>query len=185
MRRRCYGTYYTEYKNYGGRGITICEEWDEYPNFKKWALSNGYDDSKSIDRIDVNGNYCPENCRWATKIEQANNTTRNRIVEYKGRKQTVMKWCRELGLPEKRTRTRLDRGWKPEDVFEAKKFARPYGRRGTGKRPVKQFDLNANYIQTFDSITEAAKSVNGRSTNIGHVCMGKRHKAYGYYWEYA
>lgn len=74
MKARCYRKSSPNYKNYGGRGISICDEWiHSYESFKKWALENGYADNLSIDRIDVDGNYCPENCRWADKTIQSNN----------------------------------------------------------------------------------------------------------------
>lgn len=87
MKERCYNKNHMYYNNYGGRGITICDEWlgkDGLKNFGEWALKNGYNDNLSIDRIDNNANYCPKNCRWSTHFEQQNNTRHNYKIEYNG-----------------------------------------------------------------------------------------------------
>ena len=86
------------YENYGGRGIEICEEWKNFEKFKQWALKNGYEDGLTIDREDNNGDYCPENCRWATYKTQANNRSNNVLIEYNGETKTVSQWAEEKGI---------------------------------------------------------------------------------------
>lgn len=81
MRARCNNPHHTGYKNYGGRGIRLCPEWDDFEVFRNWALANGYDENAprgqcTIDRINPDGNYCPENCRWADSVEQRHNQRR-------------------------------------------------------------------------------------------------------------
>lgn len=94
MINRCENYNSKSYCDYGGRGITICEEWHNSTSFFEWAQENGYKEGLEIDRIDVNGNYCPENCRWITKTENANNKRENKIIEYNGEKKTLAEWAR-------------------------------------------------------------------------------------------
>lgn len=99
MNQRCKDPNVSHYKDYGGRGITICEEWENYGAFREWALSNGYSDELSIDRIDYNGNYEPSNCRWVDQKAQARNKRTNHIVEYDGEKMCVAEWAEKYNLP--------------------------------------------------------------------------------------
>ena len=99
MKDRCYNKNSKSYHNYGARGIIVCEEWiNSYENFSTWAKANGYEEGLSIDRINVNGNYEPSNCRWVTIKEQANNTRFNVYITYQGKTQTMKQWAQELGL---------------------------------------------------------------------------------------
>lgn len=115
MRNRCNDPGNKEYQHYGGRGISVCDEWNEsFDSFYEWAMSNGYQDDLTIDRIDVNGNYCPENCRWATLHDQSRNRTNNRVIEYQGRKMILADWAKEMGINASVIRHRLDAGWTVE-----------------------------------------------------------------------
>lgn len=99
MKRRCYNPNRKNYKNYGAKGISVCNEWrDDFVSFYEWAIKNGYTDKLTIDRIDNNGNYCPENCRWVDRKIQNNNKSNNHLVTYNGKTQTLKKWSEELGL---------------------------------------------------------------------------------------
>lgn len=88
----------TAKKNYADRGITVCKEWLSFLNFFEWAKNNGYDDTLTIERIDNNKGYFPENCRWATWQEQANNKTTSHFVFYKNRRETLANWSRILNI---------------------------------------------------------------------------------------
>lgn len=125
MKERCGNPNDKNYHNYGGRGITVCDEWlgeHGFENFYKWAVEAGYDESKSraeqsIDRINVNGNYEPNNCRWATQKEQANNERRNIRITYKGKTQTAKQWSEELGINYRTMRSRIKSGLSTEDIL--------------------------------------------------------------------
>lgn len=110
---RCTNPNYGSYRNYGARGIKVCERWLDFQNFL--ADMGERPAGMSIDRIDNDGDYCPENCRWATQKEQARNTRSIRLLEFRGRKQPVSAWCEELGLPSSTLKNRLDTlGWSVE-----------------------------------------------------------------------
>lgn len=99
MKSRCYAKSNTAYHNYGGKGVKICDEWlNDVEEFVGWAMSNGYKEGLTIERIDSNGDYCPENCKWATRKEQANNVSTNINIEYNGRTQTLSQWAEEYDI---------------------------------------------------------------------------------------
>ncbi len=119
MKGRCYNPNSYAYHNYGGRGIKVCDEWkNDFVSFYNWAIANGYDEHLSIDRIDVNGDYEPANCRWADKSTQANNTRCNRKIEYDGKVQTVSQWSAETGIKSSTIRRRLSLGWTIEKTLK-------------------------------------------------------------------
>ncbi len=107
MKNRCSSPNNHAYSRYGGRGITVCEEWADYLSFKQWALSHGYCDNLTIDRVDVNGNYCPENCRWATYSEQNSNQTNTPRYEYNGETHTLREWSAITGIPQRALKKRI------------------------------------------------------------------------------
>jgi len=101
IKRRCYGNYENSkyYKNYGGRGIKVCDEWkNDFELFLKWAKSNGWKSGLTIDRIDVNGNYCAENCRWITQKEQLANRRTSRNITYNGETKSAKEWAKILKI---------------------------------------------------------------------------------------
>ena len=125
MKRRCKDPKNKRWQQYGGRGISICCEWDDYGQFRKWAYESGYADNLSIDRIDVNGNYCPENCRWADAKTQANNVSRNHIIEYNGTKMTMSVLAEHLGLTYSAIQHRIERGWELGTIAATPQRGRP------------------------------------------------------------
>lgn len=115
MKQRCYNNKNTEYKNYGRRGITVCDEWkNSFSNFSKWAYENGYDKDAvrgecTLDRMDVNGCYKPENCRWVNNYVQMNNKRNNRILTYNGESHTLSEWCEIVDMPYSCLKSRLNK----------------------------------------------------------------------------
>ena len=118
MKKRCNNKKNKRYEGYGGRGIRVCDEWEHsFEAFYRWATENGYREDLSIDRIDVNGNYEPSNCRWISMSEQAKNTRRNHFLTAHGKTQTISDWARETGINVDVIKDRVNRlNWSDEEA---------------------------------------------------------------------
>ena len=122
MKKRCLNQNCKRYKDYGGRGIKICDDWlVGFDNFAKWAFLNGYSEGLTIERIDVNGNYEPNNCCWISLKEQARNKRDTIKVVYKGIEKPLKQWCEELGFCYDTMNDRIvARKWSVEKAFNTK-----------------------------------------------------------------
>ena len=121
MKKRCGNPSNSGYKNYGGRGITVCEEWAQsFEAFRDWAHANGYRDDLTIDRISNDGNYCPENCHWVTTAEQNSNRRFNHNITHNGETHTLAQWARLTGVKEATLWRRIKRGWSVEKALTTK-----------------------------------------------------------------
>lgn len=130
IRQRCYNPKNPKYDIYGGKGVKMCESWKEnFLEFLNWAINNGYEKGLSIDRIDGNGNYCPENCRWATSKEQNRNLAKNINITFGGKTMCLSAWAELLNINRHTLDQRLKKGWSveralttPVDVFYRRNY---------------------------------------------------------------
>lgn len=118
MRKRCNCPYRKEYKDYGAKGIRVCAEWDEYPVFREWAMANGYSDDLTIDRIDPQKDYTPQNCMWITKSEQSSNKRNSIKITYNGETRTVSQWAEKYGFKRGRLYDLIRRGTNPQEALK-------------------------------------------------------------------
>ena len=118
MKQRCINPHNKRYHDYGERGITVCDEWmDSYPSFYEWSIKTGYKKGLTIERIDNNKGYCPDNCRWASRAEQAKNRRNVILITYNGKTQCLSDWGRELGFSKYTIKSRLESGMTVEEAF--------------------------------------------------------------------
>lgn len=111
MKDRCTNKNCSNYNRYGGRGITVCDEWkNDFKNFYNWAMENGYSDELTIDRMNVNGDYCPENCRWVSILEQNYNKRNNIIISVYGERLTIKEISEKYNIPKTKVRKRYYAG---------------------------------------------------------------------------
>lgn len=118
MKNRCNNPNLANFDRYGGRGIKVCDEWmKSFESFRDWALNNGYSDDLTIDRIEVDGDYEPYNCRWATKQEQGNNRSSNHFLTIDGVSKSIALWSKDTGIPQHVLYSRLRAKWPLENLF--------------------------------------------------------------------
>jgi DNA-binding transcriptional MerR regulator len=157
MKARCHRPNSKDYKNYGARGVMVCEEWrNSFEAFYRWATENGYQEDLTLDREDVNGNYEPTNCRWVTTKQQGNNTRVNRHITINGETKTIAEWADLAGVSPKALRYRIESGWEDKDLLV------PVG-------------VQKVYVTIGDetkTITEWA-----REKGVSNTVVGKRYKA--------
>ena len=167
MKARCYSSKHISYKNYGGRGIYVCEEWlNDSSLFFRWAAESGYEEGLVIDRIDNNGPYSSENCRWVSTKESSLNRSDNRLLTFKGKTQTVIEWADELDICVGTIRTRLGRGRTIEDALSTSilKSGPPSGNPTTRKSIEEQLRLTLNGVDK--TVKEWASSLGLRASTI-------------------
>ena len=123
---RCENPKASSFDNYGKRGISVCDEWHNFGVFREWAMTNGYADGFTIDRVDNDDGYSPENCRWATWKEQANNRRSNRKIEYNGETKNISEWAEFFGIDLKRFNSAIQRGRSIEQILSWENRGKPY-----------------------------------------------------------
>lgn len=124
IKARCFNPKSCSYKRYGARGISVCEEWkNSFESFYSWSIQNGYAENLTIERINNDGNYCPENCKWVSRKEQCRNRRTNIVFEYMGEKHILMEWCEILNLDYKFIHNRIYKmGWSFEKSISTPKI---------------------------------------------------------------
>lgn len=117
MKQRCNNKNKKDYPRYGGRGIRVCEEWNDYLSFYQWGIANGYEKGKQLDRINNDGNYEPSNCRWATIIENNNNKRNTKYFTIDKMTHTLTEWCQIYNVRRSTVEDRIKRGWEIEKAL--------------------------------------------------------------------
>ena len=129
MKRRCYDSNHENYSYYGGRGITVCDDWlKSFENFRYWAINNGYSDDLTIDRIDTNGNYEPQNCRWIPFRDQVKNRRNTIKITINNETKTLKEWCELYNIDYKIAHSRYKKGWPINEVLSNKTYKHRNGK---------------------------------------------------------
>ncbi|MSS07081.1 hypothetical protein FYJ38_00310 [Clostridium sp. WB02_MRS01] len=176
MKSRCYNHNHLHYDKYGGRGISICEDWLVFDNFYKWATSSGYQEGLSIDRENNSGNYCPDNCRWSNQIVQNNNKRNNVIVEYNDENYTLSQLANIANMDDATLKYRIEHFGNIDKAIHTKVGC---------EKVVEQYDLDERFIKRWNSVSEAEKTLKLCTGGISRCCNGKLKSFKGYLWRYS
>lgn len=173
--QRCLNPNNKYYNYYGGRGITVCDEWkNDFMTFYQWAIKNGFKKELTIDRIDNNGHYEPLNCRFVTRKIQQNNRRNNIILTIDNISKTATEWAELLNLNPNTVLYRFKKyGWTAEKSISQISHIR-----------ISQFSISGSLIRTFNSAAEVSKLLGYDSSHLLACCKGKRKTAYGFIWKY-
>ena len=179
MLNRCENPNDPSYINYGRRGVTACKEWRfDVHCFASWAVSNGYKQGLTIERKDVNGNYCPENCTFATRKEQNRNKTDTAWITICGETKPLSEWCEILHFNQSTAITRRNRGVLDPNMLFFDGNLRDY------KRKIAQYTRNGELIALYPKVRIAERETGVSLSNIHNVCQGRSSTAGGYIWKY-
>lgn len=175
MKSRFYNSSSPDFSRYGGRGITVCDEWlHDFQAFYDWAMANGYAEDLSIDRIDVNGNYEPSNCRWADDELQSNNKRNNRFFEHNGQIKTINQWSREFGINRNTLYSRIEKyKWGIEEALTIPPNGKP--KKEKKKKDKKKIDRSkksnrkCSHCENYNKKLEYCKLLNTEK-KYWHIC---------------
>ena len=176
MHCRCERKQTNGYSRYGGRGIKVCEEWKDFEPFMEWALASGYSECLTLDRIDNDGDYCPENCRWATKEEQCNHQRTNHYITCDGETHTLIQWSRITGVSRDAIYDRLQKGMTTKEEL--------FAPNPNKKRPLVAIDEKTGVIYWFESSKDAERRGYSRP-GIWRAINGEHKTHHGLIWKYA
>lgn len=181
MRHRCENPADSSYERYGGRGIKVCDEWkNDIVSFINWGIENGYKEGLSIDRIDNDGDYSPENCRWANATQQCNNRSTNAFITYNGETHTYAEWSRIVGINQLTIRHRIEKlKWSVEDALTIPTDERRYGIL-QNVNIITAVYKDGELVGVFNSATEAARYCGLCKSSVARCLRGEIAQAKGY-----
>ncbi len=178
---RCENPQVNHYDRYGGRGIKVCDEWHDFWKFVEWSDSvGGRPKGYTIDRIDNDGNYCPENCRWADWGTQTRNKSSNIVVEYNGVSKTLIEWSIETGIEHQTLLNRFNRGWSSERMLTEK--PRRNSHYSSRYKTICCYNSENKLIAKYENLSQIPKEFNRRC--VSRCCCGGRKTHKGYIWRY-